>query len=277
MLNPKGFSNSVLRTASIIKSFTQYKLELTPRELASENGLPQSTVYYILASLTKSELLEKTADGRKYTIGHALFEKGALYLKRMDVVKIAEPVVKILNDLINEGISVGVLYGTNVTRVLREESKRDVRFIGPIGESLPAYASNMGKALISDLSDDQIDNLYPSERLIPRTPRTIRTKTELKLELKKIRETGVAFDKEGCYEGVESIASVIRGSHGKAVAAISISLPVSRMNAGKRRQFAELIKMGATLINYKLGYKDKSSPVQNIQDIRSWWEQKKVD
>ena len=90
---------------------------------------------------------------------------------------------------------------------------------------LPAYASAMGKAFLSELSEAELESLYPEERLTPRTPKTIATKRELKLDLQQIRKTGVSFNPEGAHVGVEAAGSLIRNASGKAVAALSISVP----------------------------------------------------
>ncbi len=269
----KSYSSSALRVSSILESFTQGEVELTAAEITSKVRLPKSTVHYILVSLIKSGLLVKNENGGKYAVGPRLFEIGSAYLRNIDIIKIAGPVVKALNDLTDEGVSIGILHGSNMLRVLREESKNPVRYVQPIGESRPAYASAMGKALLSELSDAEIDNMYPDERLIPVTENTIRTKTELKLELENIRSTGISFDREGGHKGVEGIGRVIRDSSGKAISAVTISLPVFRIDEAKRQQLVKLVKLGAALISYKLGFKDTANPVRDIQEIYQLWEQ----
>ena len=272
-MGTKSYSNSTLRVASILYSFTGGETELTAAEICRKVGLPRSTVHYILVSLIMSGLLVKNDNNGKYAIGPKLFQIGSTYLRSMDFVRIAEPVVKTLNELSNEGVTIATLHGSNMLRILREESKQAVRYVLHIGESRPAYASSTGKALLSELSNAEIDNLYPDERLIKVTENTIRTKTELKLELENIRSTGISFDREGGYTEVEGIARVIRDSSGKAIAAISISLPVYRINETKRHKLVELVKLGASLISRNLGFNDTANPVRDIQEIRRWWEQ----
>jgi DNA-binding IclR family transcriptional regulator len=272
-MGTKGYSSSALRVASILESFMQGETELTAAEISRKVGLPKSTVHYVLVSLITSGLLMKNENSGKYAVGPKLFVIGSFYLSNIDVTKIAEPVVKTLNDLTNEGVSIGILNEGNMLRVLREESKNPIKYNMPIGESRPAYASAMGKALLSELSDAEIDNLYPDERLIQVTENTIRTKTELKLELENIRSTGISFDREGGRTGIEGIARVIRDSSGKGIAALTISSPVYRLDEAKRQKLVEIIKLGVALINRKLGFNDAANPILDIQEIYQWWEQ----
>ncbi|MGB2827654.1 MAG: IclR family transcriptional regulator [Dehalococcoidales bacterium] len=272
-MGTKSYSNSALRVAAILSSFTRDETELTATEISRIAGLPKSTVHYILVSLVTSGLVVRNENNGKYAVGPKLFEIGSVYLRRIDIINIAEPVVKALNELTDEGVTIGTLHGGNMLRILKEESRQPVRYVLPMGESRPAYASSTGKALLSKLSNAEIDNIYPDEKLIKVTEKTIRTKTELKLELENIRNTGISSDREGGHTGVEGIACAIRDSSGKAIAAMSISFPVHRIDEAQRQKFVELVKMGCALISYNLGFHDATNPVRNIQEINQWYEQ----
>lgn len=121
------------------------------------------------------------------------------------------------------------------------------------------------------MTEAEIDSLYPEERLQPLTDKTITSKTELKLELINIRKTGVSYSWEASYEGVGAIASVIRDKTGKAVAAMSIGVPIFRKNQAYVERLAKLVKMGCGLVSHRLGFVDQSNPVTAIQEIRTWW------
>ena len=95
--------------------------------------------------------------------------------------------------------------------------------------------------------------------------------------MKQIRKTEVLSKREAAHEGVEGIGCVIRDASGKAVAAMSISLPVLRINGASRKRLVTLARLGASLISYRLGYRDLANPVYDIQQIRSWWEQNQTD
>lgn len=273
----KNFNKSLLRALSVIKSFNSNELELGSTGIAKKKGIPIPTAHRILSTFAEAGLLEKNLKTGKYKIGPAFYVLGSLYLNTTDLLKAAEPVTKTLNELTGEAISVGIFDKGNTVFVLREETKNAFRFAHHVGTVLPAYASAMGKALLSELTEAELGSLYTEEKLQPLTEKTIASKTELKIELAKIRKTGIAINKEGSWEGVEGAASVIRNAAGKAVAAMSIAVPVFRMNQAKRKQLATLIKLGASLISYRLGYQDTDNHIHDVQQIRSWWEQNQLD
>ena len=267
----------ILRVMAVLKSFTPDVLELRATEISRKVGIPMTTTHRMLSILTKGGLLERNVETGKYAIGPGLYAIGSLYLNTTDVVKAAEPATKTLNELTGEAINVGILDKGNIVYISREETKHAFRFAYRVGTVLPAYASAMGKALLAELTEAEIDSLYPEEKLRPLTKKTITSKTELKLELEKIRKTGISTSKEGSWDGVEGTGSVIRNAAGKAVAAASIAVPVFRMNQAKRKQLATLIKLGTSLISYRLGYQDTDNDIHDVQQLRSWWEHNQLD
>jgi len=266
---------SLRKALSIICSFSPNELELSVNDLACKVGLPRSTAYRIVSCLTEFGFLEKNPVAGTYTVGPELYAQGSLYLSNASILNAADPVMKVLNELTAEAVSVGILDKKNVILIMKEESKYTFRLTTHIGSNLPAYASAIGKALLSELSDSEIGRLIPAETLQAVTPKTIITKTELKRDLEEIRRTKISVDREGGYEGVESVASVIRDIHGKATAAMSIPVPIFRMNEVYRERLITLVKMGASFVSYRLGYRDSHNPIHDIEEIRSWWKDNK--
>jgi len=272
----KSSIKSLLKAVLVIKSFSPDTLELGATEASRKSGIPKATAHRILATLSEGGLLEQNKITGKYRIGPGLYMQGSLYLNSTDIFEAAGSVIKELNDLTNECVYIAVLYGANVVLIMKEESKYDFRLATHIGSTLNIYATGMGKALLSELTETEIDSIIPGEKLPPRTKNTIATKTELKLALEQIRKTGTSFDMEENSEEVIGIASVIRDRSSKVVAAIGIPVPSFRTNQAGRELIAKLVQLGASLVSYRLGYQDRANPIRDIQEIRSWWEQTKL-
>lgn len=269
--------NCIFKAVSVLECFTADKPELSTADIARQLGMPKTTARRVLTTLTMSGLANRNAKTGKYMIGPALYALGSLYLSTTDICMAAGPVIETMNDLTGETVNVSILDRGNITLVMKQESKHAFRLNTHVGSIIHAYGSAMGKALLSELNEAEIDSLYPEERLPPLTKKTITTKTELKLELKQIRKSGVSYDSEGSYEGVEAVASKVRDTSGKAVAAMSIAVPVFRMDEANRKRLTTLVRLGTSLVSYRLGYQDIDNPVRDIEEIRSWWEQNQVD
>jgi len=267
--------SSVTKAISILKSFTPSNCELGVSEIARLVGFPKSTIHRLLVTLTEAGLLEQSRVLGKYKVGPDLYILGSQYLKSTDILKAAEPVVKKLNDITEEAVIVGIVKSVDMTVIMKEEAKHALRYTNPVGTSVLAHASATGKALLSELTEEEIDKRFPSENLRQVTARTISTKTELKKDLENIRKTGVSIDIEGTALGVVGIASVIREPNGKAAAAISIPTPLVRLDPSKIEKMGRLVKLGASLISYRMGYQDSDTLIHNVDELREWWEQNK--
>jgi len=271
-MKPRKSRSFLDRPLSVLKCFSPSDLELTAPEISEKTGLPKTTTHRILTELTEERLLEKSNRTRKYRIGPELYILGSLYLSATDILQAAEPVTQTLNDLTNETILMGIFDNGTIIITLKEESKHAFRYARHVGSTLPAYASAMGKAFLSEMSEQEIDILYPEETLKPIAPRTITTRSELKRNLKQIRKDSASYTKEEGYTGDEAVAWLIRDATNKAVAAMTIAVPLN-MGEERRVWLTGLVKLGCSLISYRLGYQDSDVTVRDISEIRSWAEQ----
>lgn len=268
---------SLQKAALVLKCFNPEQVEFSVAEIAQRLGIHRTTAYRIMMTLMEDGLLQRDRKTEKYTIGPILYALGSLYLSTTDIIKAASPVTKILNELTGESVNLGIFDKGNVIFIAKEETKHAFRFAHHIGTIIPAYGSAMGKAILSELDEATLDRIYPEERLRPSTEKTIKTKTELKQELKEIKKTGISIDREGSWIGVEGIGAVIRDASGKVAAATSISGPTYRITDALRAQWSALVKLGANLISFRLGYQDKENPIRDIEEIRTWWQQNVLD
>lgn len=270
-MKPRKSRSFLDRPLSVLKCFTPNNLELTALEISEKTGLPKTTTHRILTELIVERLLEKSSRTKKYRIGPELYILGSLYLSATDVLQAAEPITQTLNALTNETVLMGIFDNGVIVITLKEESRKAFRYARHVGSTLPAYASAMGKAFLSEMSEQELDILFPEETLKPIAPKTITTKSELKRNLEQIRKNGVSYTREEGYTGDEAIAWLIRDATNIAVAAMTIAVP-SNMDEERRNWLTGLVKLGCSLISYRLGYQDSVFTVRDISEIRSWAE-----
>jgi len=255
----------------LFKIFSPSELELSIPEVCQKTGMSRATAYRMISAFVEELLLEKNPETNKYGPGRALFQIGMLYLSRTNITNAAGPIIKIMNELCGENVNVTIFEKDNIVVLLKEEANHEFRLANRVGTCVPAYACASGRAFLSEMSNTEIERLYPNEELKPLTPKTIATKTELKRELELIRESGISIDREGPWEGVEGIGSLVRNAAGESVAAICITIPVFRVNQENRERIAELIKRGTAIVSYRLGYHGTQDTICNIENLRSWW------
>ena len=92
-----------------------------------------------------------------------------------------------------------------------------------LGTRFPAYATSMGRVLLADLTDAELDAYFAATDVERLAPRSLGTEKELRRELTKVRSQGWALVDQELEPGLRSLAAPIRGADGRTVAAINVS------------------------------------------------------
>ena len=268
------YFKSLDKAIAVLKCFTPVTPELKTSEVVNKIGIHRVTAHRLLETLSKANLLHKNTDRGVYTIGPELYVLGSIYIENNDIYRSASSVVKKINELTGEVVAVNVLDGRgDIMLLMREERQIGFRWGSHVSSLYPAYATAGGKALLSKLNEEEIDSLYPEERLNQLTANTISTKTKLKRELEKIRETRLAFTNEEYLDGIESVGSVIRDTTGKAVASLIIAIPLIGESKIQKLHLDKLVIFGASLISYRLGNISGDLVVRDINEMINLWKQ----
>jgi DNA-binding IclR family transcriptional regulator len=115
---------------------------------------------------------------------------------------------------------------------------------------LPAHCTAIGKALLADLTDEQVERLLP-ERLPSEAFNTITDRAELLADLERVRAIGAAYDREELTVGISAVGAAIRDA-GRVVAALSIPVPTARF-AGQEERLAEMLLRTCAEVSATLG------------------------
>jgi len=268
------YFKSLDKAIAVLKCFTSETPELKTSEVVKKIGIHRVTAHRLLGTLSNANLLHKDTNRGVYTIGPELYVLGSIYIENNDIYKSASQVVKKINELTGEVTAVNVLDGRgDIMLLMREERQIGFRWGSHVSSLYPAYATAGGKALLSELNEEDIDSLYPEERLKQLAANTISTKTQLKRELINIRTIGLGFTNEEYLDGIESVGSVIRDATEKAIASLVISIPIIGESKIKKMQLDKLVKLGANLISYRLGNIRMEPVVKNIDGMIDLWKQ----
>ncbi len=216
-------------------------------------GVGQSTAHRLLAMLVYHDFVRQDPISRVYVAGPTLLKIGLSAANTMDIRTLARDILEELRDETQETVHLAQLDGRTVHFLDAAESGRALRVTGRIGRSLPAHATSVGKALLADLSDEQLETLFPQELIgEPQTDKTLTSRAQLQAQLIKTRRRGYALSSGESEHGVASIGVAVRDSDQHAVAALSIAAPISRLTPSKARDTATKLKMAAEALGQRL-------------------------
>ena len=107
---------------------------------------------------------------------------------------------------------------------------------------MPAHCTSLGKALLGQMTDDQVAKLYPTsaEPFAARTERSITTQAKLLKEVSRARARGYAVNPGETEDDVGSVAVAFRDFAGRP-AAIAVAAPTSRLSAQRISRIGDLM------------------------------------
>ncbi len=221
----------VLKKAfDILDLFDERGKELTVTEVHESLDMNKASAFRILKNLEDAGYVEREPLTHKYYLGSKIYNLGLLAEPHTTIKRITRPFLEELNEECQETVHLAVLHQGEALYLDKIEGKKTIRVISSIGSKLPCHCSGVGKVLLADLSEDEVEKIVREKGLPQFTDKTIKDLDRLKAELAKIRQQGYAIDNEEIERGLKCAAALLTNSEGKGLASISISVPSERFN-----------------------------------------------
>ncbi|CAM5454768.1 transcriptional regulator [Streptomyces purpurascens] len=204
----RDFIESLARGLTVLTAFGEDRPELTLTEVAQATGLARATARRALITYEHLDLVTPTGD-RTFALTPRVLSLGFPPLSRTTLPDIAHPHLSDLTSRIHESTSLAVLSdsGEEIQYTARVATGRVPSVNITLGTRLPAYATALGRVLLSD-------------RAVGRA--------EQAPTLTSVRSQGYALVDEELEEGLRSIAVPIRDRSGRVVAALNTAMHASR-------------------------------------------------
>lgn len=251
---PRNNATSLRRALTILEVLADGGVgrPLSLGELAGAIGLHKSTTLRLLAPLLGASLVQRSADGSGYSLGPATIRLGQAYLDGVDLRSAAQPALAELAQATGETVHLVVYDLPSVVYVEKIDSSRAVRMHSRVGDRQPVYCTAVGKAYLSQLSEDQVAAAVGPD-LRRRTPNTITDLSALTEELERIAAQGFAIDNEENEMEIRCVGAVARDHTGAASAGVSVSAPASRLSLAQARKLGPTVMAAASDISAALG------------------------
>lgn len=221
-------------------------------EVAEELGIAKSTAHKHLRTLEDNEYLVR--EDQKYQISLKHLKFGQHALDRIDIEQASQPVIDHLAEETGEAVWVAIEEHGRVVYVNKALGDRAAPSRGGIGERILLHSASIGKAMLSQFSEERIDEIVDRHGLPELTDQTITNREELMNELEKIREQGVAFNDGESLRGLRAVASPVVHQD-EVVGAIAIVGAANRMKGEYfREELPDLVQGAANEIELKLAY-----------------------
>ncbi len=222
-------------------------------EIGRRLDLNKSTVHRLLSSLRERGYIEKDAETGNYKLGLGFVELASLYLNSLELKIEASPLLNQLTKKTGQTAFLATMDETEIVYIDKVETYNSLRRYTIIGKRLPAHASSLGKAMLSGMSDREIEELYPDKKLTILTKKTIPTFDILMAEIRQIRSRGWSIDDEENEKGTRCVGAPIFDYRGHVIAAVSLAWDIKAHPDISWNDYAKVVSKCAADISIKMG------------------------
>ncbi|MBX0296429.1 IclR family transcriptional regulator [Haloarcula nitratireducens] len=216
-------------------------------ELADELDWSKATIHGHLATLMDNEFVVKR--GGTYEISLRFVDIGEYAKSQVDIHDIAVKEVDRLAEETGEVAQFMVKEHGRGVYLHKASGENAIQTASYTGNRKDLHCTALGKAILSQLPESEVDEVIERHGLPARTEKTVTTREELFENLEEIRERGVAFDDEEILQGLRCIAAPIEHPKGNLHGAISISGPTNRFKGERfHEELPEIVQGAANVI-----------------------------
>lgn len=219
---------ALARGLAVIRAFSGRDEQMTLADIAKVVGLPRATVRRCLLTLEALGYVE--ARGRLFRLAPQVLTLAQAYLSSSLLPRVATPFLERMSDALGESCSVSVLHDDQVIYVARSTRKRLASLHRDVGTRLPAYCTSMGRVLLANLSDRDLDAFFERSSRERNTRFTVVEEDKLREILTEARRREFCLVDQELELDLRSIAVPLRNASGRVIAALNVSTQASRTN-----------------------------------------------
>lgn len=257
-----GLVKSAIRVIEVLELLAAHPEGFSHARLSDELGIPKSSLTQLIGNLLEAGYVELSEDGRRYLLGAKVVGLARSYLSRIDIVRIAQPVVARVSERLGDSCALTVPAGAEMLVVCKQDSVLPLQHSMQLGDRGPIYASASGKAVLAARGPDAIETFLAGVAPEPLTPYTLTDIAALRADLARARMEGVGYSRRELIDGIFAIAVPVFDAAGQPVAGLSVSVPEPRHGERHARDVVAVLREHSAALSEKLGAQGARQPGQ---------------
>lgn len=225
----RDFVTALASGLEVIQAFDHEHPRMTLSEVAARTGMNRAKARRFLLTLHALGYVRKQQ--RYFELAPRVLQLGYAFLSANNYRDVIQQHLEDITAETGESSSLGVLDGNDVIYVARSAAKHRLMAITlSVGTRLPAAHTSMGRMLLAQLSDTDLDHFLSSVALEAYTDKTVTDVSELRNQIIKARQQGYAISDQELDSGLRSIAVPVYDAKQHLMGAINISTNAARVD-----------------------------------------------
>ncbi len=225
----RDFVTALASGLEVIMAFDDSHSKMTLSEVAAHTGMNRAKARRFLLTLNALGYVRKHQ--RYFELAPRVLQLGYAYLSANNYRSVIQQYLEDITTQSGESSSLGVLDGDDVIYVARSAAPHRLMAITlSVGTRLPAAHTSMGRVLLSQLTESELNAYLERISLKRYTDKTINDKEELKRCIVEVRQQGYSIVDQELDSGLRSVAVPVFDIHDKLIGAINISTNAARVD-----------------------------------------------
>jgi DNA-binding IclR family transcriptional regulator len=221
----RHFVTALARGLKVLACFRHGDRMLGNQELSKRCGLAKSTISRLTHTLTKLGYLIYVQESAKYSLGTATLSLGNAMLARLDIRKLAHPLMQQLAEFGHCMVSLGSRDRLSMIYIDVARGSAAVTLSLDVGARIQIATSSMGRAYLTAISESERNDILERVRELADSNRWPELQRGVAKALRDIRDLGVCCSFGEWQKDVNAIALPVRPGGGLPPMAISCGAP----------------------------------------------------
>jgi IclR family pca regulon transcriptional regulator len=225
---PRDFVGSVRHALAVLKAFDKDNFEMTLSTVSARTGMTRAGARRYLLTLEHLGYLHK--DDRLFRLTPKVLDLGFAFLSTAPLVDLARPFLQEITRETGEICGLAVLDRESMVHIAGSSVERTLAPTLTIGRRFNALYASSGRAIAAFMQPAQVDGLLKRCEIAALTPQSLKTKEEIREELKTVRRQGYAVVDQEVEEGIRSVSMPLLNRDGAPLAAVTILTNVATVS-----------------------------------------------
>ncbi|MGM9943847.1 MAG: IclR family transcriptional regulator [Lysinibacillus sp.] len=231
--------STVDKAISLLSLFLKYDT-VGLVEIEQELDISKTAAFRLASTLTDRGFLVKNNHNKTYQPGPIIFQIVNKFQSN-DITAIANPYIQALAQKTNETVYLSIRTGNKFVFLSGIESSHPLKVTSPLGDEMDLYYSAVGKLHMAYMSKKDLATYFKRTTFEKYTDTTLIDSNTLLNELEEIRKLGYSVSHGERIADFLGLAAPIWGFGEEPIAALTLLLPISRVDDSWKQQLITLL------------------------------------
>jgi len=246
------FVTALARGLMVLLTLSEKRKRISIAQVSYLTGMSRAAARRSLYTLMKLGFAAMD-DAKHFYLRPRVLTLGHAYLSTSPIAAQAQPILDRLGESLRYGCALAVLDHDEIVYLARSVSSRVLSPALNVGRRLPAFCASIGRALLAQLPESELENYLGTTRFQAYSKHTVTDPDVLRTLLCKVRADGYAFTSEQIEPHLCSLAVPVRDGAGNCVAGVNViihGVPMTEQEVFER--FFEPLRQAARVLGASL-------------------------